>query len=114
MKPDELAELLRTTYEQNAARLGLLTALQRAVPRSEGGDEPAEGGGGVVAELKAVLTNVIIMQTRLNEREAGLAGLVERAAEEGALTDVAVEPSVVERWVASVAEAHRHAEGQVP
>ena len=86
MKVDDLVKLLRYTYQQNIDRLGLLTSLQKAVLKSveDGTDDKSN-------ELKALLTQVIIMQTKLNEREMGLSELVERVAESDSLNDVKVE-----------------------
>ena len=77
----ELGWLLRNSLSLNTSRLMLLTALQRGLPgaREEKKRSPEAGPAG---ELKGVLTNLIIMQTRLNEREADLARLLEQAAHE--------------------------------
>ena len=86
MKVDDVVKLLRYTYQQNIDRLGLLTSLQKAVLKSVG-----DGTDDKFNELKALLTHVIIMQTKLNEREIGLVELVERVAEFGSLNNVKVE-----------------------
>ena len=89
MKVDDLVKLLRYTYQQNIDRLGLLTSLQKAVLKSV--EDGTDGTDDKSNELKALLTQVIIMQTKLNEREMGLSELVERVAESGSLNDVKVE-----------------------
>ncbi len=83
-KTDELAWLVRHVAEWNAVRLRLLTALQHALPASQAQDKAAQ-------ELKEALTNVIIMQTRLREREEALVRHLEAAAQSGAIRSVAVD-----------------------
>lgn len=82
----ELAWLVRHISEWNAVRLRLLAALQHALPASQAQDKVAQ-------ELKETLTNVIIMQTRLREREEALARQLDAAAQSGAVRSVAVEAS---------------------
>ena len=101
VKIEELAWMLRDSFESNTLRLKLLTALQRALPRS------ADEEDGPAGELKGLLTNVIIMQTRLNEREADLAGLLEQAAEAVLVKPVEIDPDVVRRLVESIEQAYR-------
>jgi hypothetical protein len=86
LKADELAWLVDHVSEWNAVRLRLLTALQHALPAPQAQDKAAQ-------ELKDTLTNVIIMQTRLREREEALVRQLEAAAQSGAIRSVAVDPS---------------------
>lgn len=96
MKVDDLVKSLRYTYQQNIDRLGWLTTLQKAVSVFKCIEDGNEGTDDKSNELKALLTNVIIMQTKLNEREMGLAELVERVVESGALNDLKVEGDVLD------------------
>ena len=69
----EVAWLLRTTLHWNTLRLELLTAL-RKMPQHRKHSSPDTGPKSrLLTDLKDILTNVIIMQTRLNERESSLA-----------------------------------------
>ena len=65
----------------------MLRVLQRAVPARE---EDAS------SELKETLTNLIIMRTRLNERQSAMPDLLLEAAE-GGLTTVVLPDDVAER-----------------
>jgi hypothetical protein len=106
---EELGWLLRSSLRLNTSRLRLLTALQRGLPEARGEQERAPEAG-PVGELKGVLTNLIIMQTRLNEREADLARLLERADDQGLATRVDVDPDDVRGWASNIARAWRHIE----
>ena len=70
---DELAWLLEHTTRLNALHLELLRALQAALPAADG--ESAAG------ELKPLLTDLIIMGSRLAGREEALLGLLGRLGE---------------------------------
>ncbi|MSQ12870.1 MAG: hypothetical protein EXR47_01770 [Dehalococcoidia bacterium] len=86
LRADEFSWRVRYVAEWNAIRLRLLTALQRALPTSQAEDKAAQ-------ELKETLTNVIIMQTRLREREEALVQQLEEAAQSGAMRSVTVDAS---------------------
>ena len=60
---EELAWLVGHTNSMAEARLDLLKSLQAALPSHEAGD---------IADLKELLSNLIIMQTRLAGREKEL------------------------------------------
>ena len=60
---EELAWLVGHTNSMAEARLDLLKSLQAALPSQEAGD---------IADLKELLSNLIIMQTRLAGREKEL------------------------------------------
>ena len=60
---EELAWLVGHTNSMAEARLDLLRSLQAALPSQEAGD---------IADLKELLSNLIIMQTRLAGREKEL------------------------------------------
>ena len=107
LKAVELARLLRIEGERDAQRQELLTALQKALPlpRGEGNDSP---NASLIEELKGTLTNVIIMQTRLNERWDTLLGQLDEAAEEGMVKGIAMDPEVVRQWGRGILRACRH------
>ena len=86
----ELLWLLTSGQERGGDELELLKALQRALPQPN--DE-----GDTIGELKALLTNAIIMRTRLADREGDLAALLGRAVDEGRLDGVAVDEDIVHR-----------------
>ena len=105
---DELSALLRGSLESNTPRLGLLTALQRALPspNGKGGQQPpAEERMSV---LKAALTNVIIMQTRLNEREQEFSRLLAQAADEGTTQRIEVAEENLRGWAEAAVRVYRH------
>ena len=97
---DELTWLLERTYEWGAFRLRLLTALQKAVDRA---DEDSAAG-----RLKGALTNLIIMQTRIREREGGLGELLRQAEGESAVGPVTVEADELREFAESVLGASSH------
>ncbi len=84
----ELLWLLTSGQERGGDELELLKALQRALP------QPTDEGG-TIGKLKALLTNAIIMRTRLADREADLGGLLGQAVAEGRLTGVPVDEDIV-------------------
>ena len=96
----ELTWLLERTHEWGAFRLRLLTALQQAVDRA---DEDSAAG-----RLKGALTNLIIMQSRIWEREDGLAELLRQAEGESAVGPVTVEVDELRAFAESVLGASRH------
>ena len=100
MSVDELTWLIERTNEWCAFRLRLLTALQKAVERA---DE-----GSVAGQLKETLTNLIIMQTRIREREDGLAELLRQAEGESAVGPVMVGAGELRAFAESVLGAFRH------
>ena len=59
----------------------------------------------MIGKLKALLTNAIIMRTRLADREADLAALLGRAVDEGKLDDMAVDEDIVRRIATLMVEA---------
>ena len=86
-----IKDVIRTldhAYSRSEALLDLMRALQRAF--ATGDDED-------VAELKESLTNVIIMRTRLNERQAGLTELLDKASKTQAIGSVAVPEETAEK-----------------
>ena len=109
---EELSWLIRSSHEWNSRRLELLTALQRSLPLPKGEEQKDSAAVSLIEELKGALTNAIIMQSRLNDRGDELVGLVERAAREGVVQEIAVDPEVVRRWVRGVSEAYGHLAGR--
>lgn len=96
---NELAWLIESTARLNSARLELLKALQASLPRSddEGDDSPT-------GTLKGALTNVIIMQTRIGDREHELAALVRDG---GPSNGVAADEEYL-AWRSEIASAQEH------
>ncbi len=94
----ELLWLLTSGQERGGDELELLKALQRALPQPN--DE-----GDMIGKLKALLTNAIIMRTRLAEREGDLAALLGRAVDEGRLDGDAVDDVIVHRIATLMVEA---------
>ena len=97
LSAEELVWLLASGQRRGAEELELLKTLQSALPQSGSEDDP-------VGELKAVLTNAIIMRTRLAEREADLADLLRGAVDEGRLDAVPVDEDVVRSVAALMSE----------
>jgi hypothetical protein len=95
LSAEELVWLLTSGQQRGADELELLKALQRALPQPE--DE-----ADAIGELKAVLTNAIIMRTRLAEREADLPDLLGRVVSEGRLNAVPANRDVVRRIAALI------------
>ena len=97
LSAEELLWLLTSGQQRDGDVLELLKALQRALPQPADEDD-------VVGELKALLTNAIIMRTRLGEREDGLADLLGRAVDEGRLDTVPVDEDIARRIAALMVE----------
>ena len=83
----DLAQALEGAHRRSEALLDALRALQRATPS---GEEESS------SELKETLTNLIIMRTRLNERQSALPGLLREAAGQG-LASVELSDDVAEQ-----------------
>ena len=84
---EDLARALEGAHRRNEALLDALRALQRAIPSNE--EESS-------SELKETLTNLIIMRTRLNERQSVLPELLRKTGEHG-LTSVVLADDVAEQ-----------------
>ncbi len=82
-----VARALEHANQRSEALLEVLRALQRAVPVNA--DESS-------SELKETLTNLIIMRTRLNERQSAIPALLNEAAGQG-LTSVSLSDDVAEQ-----------------
>ena len=85
----EVRWVIAATLELSRARLDLLKTLQAGLP-----SEAVDG--------KEALTNVIIMQTRLNDREAGLVEAL------GSAGELRVERAEVLRLATAFVEAYEH------
>ena len=84
---EDITRTLEHANQRSEALLEVLRALQRAVPAHE---------GNASSELKETLTNLIIMRTRLNERQSALPGLLREAAGQG-LASVELSDDVAEQ-----------------
>ena len=84
---ESITRALEHANQRSEALLEVLRALQRAVPAHEEDES---------SELKETLTNLIIMRTRLNERQSALPELLREAAEQG-LTSVELPDDVAEQ-----------------
>ena len=83
----DLARALEGAHRRSEALLDALRALQRATSSDEE-ESPSE--------LKEALTNLIIMRTRLNERQSVLPGLLREASEHG-FTSVVLSDDIAQR-----------------
>ncbi len=82
-----IARALEHANRRSEALLEVLRALQRAAPADV--EESS-------SELKETLTNLIIMRTRLNERQSALPALLSEAASQG-LTSISLPDDVAEQ-----------------
>ena len=78
---------MESAHQRSEALIEALRALQRSAPSNE--EES-------LSELKETLTNLIIMRTRLNERQSVLPELLREAGERG-LTSVSLPNDVAEQ-----------------
>jgi len=84
---EDITRTLEHANQRSEALLEVLRALQKSVPAHE---EDAS------SELKETLTNLIIMRTRLNERQSALPGLLREATGQG-LASVELSDDVAEQ-----------------
>lgn len=89
--------LVEHTTEASGMRLELLRALQTALA------VPDEQGP--MAELKDLLTDLIIMQSRLHGREERLVALLQQAMEQDAPEDVPIEKAKLQAGIRSILDA---------
>ena len=101
---EELGSLVGYATRLGGLRLELLKALQSALPRD---DDPND----VVGELKDILTNLIIMQSRLSGRDGELGELLSRLHKSGALNRVPVDESIVRSVVDVILQGSDHVWG---
>ena len=98
---DELVWLVEHATGLNGQRLELLRSLQAELPR---GDDQ-EG----VAELKELLTDLIIMNSRLADRESRIGPLLRGLIDVHALERVSVGRDTVEEAIRQIVRASAHA-----
>ena len=97
---DELRWLVEHSTQLGERRLELLQALQAALPRAE--------DGGSLAELKELLTDVIIMQTRLADRNRRLNKQLNQVVDAGLPDRVPVDEAAVRDAIEAVLRAAAH------
>lgn len=85
---EDVTRTLDHAYNRSGALLELMRALQKAFPAGDDGD---------AAEFKESLTNVIIMRTRLNERQAGLTELLDKASKIQDIESITVSEEAAEQ-----------------
>ena len=81
-------------------RLGLLRELQSSLPASEGSD--------TAAEIKDLLTNLIIMETRMSGRNERLPELLKQLANTEGLERVRVDPAALAEAIQAIIQATGH------
>ena len=84
---EDITRALEHANQRSEALLGVLRALQKAIPAHE---EDAS------SEMKETLTNLIIMRTRLNERQSVLPELLREIAGQE-ITSVGLPDDVAEQ-----------------
>ena len=89
--------LVEHTTEASGMRLELLRALQTALA--------APDEQGPMVELKDLLTDLIIMQSRLHGREERLVALLQQAMEQDAPEDVPIEKAKLQAGIRSILDA---------
>ena len=94
---DHLAWLIDHCTRLGALRLELLRGLQAALPKSDDGDS--------VTELKELLTNLIIMQTRMADREASLHDALRRLVDDGRLDAVSLDEELIREAIQQIIDA---------
>lgn len=95
----ELVWLVDHCTHLGEVRLGLLRALQSSLPGSE---EP-----GIVAESKELLTNLIIMETRVSDRNERLCELLKQLASSRTPDRVTVDQVALTEAIQAITEASR-------
>ncbi len=81
--------------------MGLLRALQSSLPGSE---QP-----GIVAEFKELLSSLIIMETRVSDRNDNLSELLKQLTNGEGLDRVTVDQAALAEAIRAVIQAHGHA-----
>ncbi len=97
LRLDHLAWLIDHCTRLGALRLELLRGLQAALPKSDDGDS--------VTELKELLTNLIIMQTRLADREDSLHDALRRLADDSRLDTVLLDEKLLREAIQQIVDA---------
>ena len=86
-------------------RLELLRALQSALSKS--------GEQNIVTELKELLTNLIIMQTRLADRDGRINELINQLAKDQILDGASVDEVALREAIVDILQACAHIESMV-
>ena len=94
---DHLAWLIDHCTQLGSLRLELLRGLQAALPKSDDGES--------VTEFKELLTNLIIMQTRLAHREASLHDSLRRLVDDGRLDAVFLDEELLREAIQQIIDA---------
>ena len=102
---EEFSWLINLSTRLMGLRLELLRALQSALPRS---DEQ-----GSITELKEYLTNLIIMQTRLADRDGRINELINQLAEDQILDGASVDEVALREAIVDILQACAHVESLV-
>ena len=100
LRPEEAVWLMRHCTMLSGLRLHLMRELQSALPRAEEST--------AVTDLKELLSNLIIMGTRLADRDESVMELLERLPEDGVLDSLAVDSPVLEDGIRAIVEASKH------
>ena len=94
---DHLAWLIDHCTRLGALRLELLRGLQSALPKSDDEDS--------MTELKELLTNLIIMQTRLADREASLHDALRELGDDSRLDAVFLDEELLRETIQQIVDA---------
>ena len=105
----ELVWLVDHATRLRGLRLELLSALQSALPSSP---TPPTSEEGVVPELKELLTDLIIMHSRLAGRDESLQELLGKLSEERPVGHAAVDEETLRSAVNGIVEAARHVQAR--
>ena len=98
LEVDHLVWLLGHCTRLGELRLDLLRALQSSLSSS--------GETGTVVELKELLTNLIIMETRVSDRNERLSELLKHITESGALDRVPVDQVALTDAIQAIIEIY--------
>ena len=102
---DELVWLLGHCSRLSDSRLALLRVLQSALPSS--------GEPDLVAELKELLSDVIIMETRVSGRNAPLSELLKELAGSRRLDGVPVDEASLTEVIEAIIAGNSHVQATV-
>ena len=97
LRLDHLVWLIDHCTRLGVLRLELLKGLQAALSKSDDQD--------AVTELKELLTNLIIMQTRLSDREDSLHDALRKLMENSRLTSVSLDEELLTETIQKIVDA---------
>ena len=97
LRIDYLVWLIDHCTRLDVLRLELLKGLQAALSKSDDQD--------AVTELKELLTNLIIMQTRLSDREDSLHDALRKLMENSRLTSVSLDEELLTETIQKIVDA---------